>query len=122
MLKVYTGLQGAVEVDLYEVCYEIDIIKGRFMETVGVVYAPQGAVNIFFKIFSDARLYSLYLDKYVFLKTRVILREDRYKKEREMAIRQKLLKISEAVLYIGEELYVMEENGEDSDGEDEIEV
>lgn len=89
---------GAVEVDLHEVSYEIDIIKGRFVETMGDAYALQEGVELFCWIFPNVYLHSLYLDKYVYLKTRAILREDYWQKERELDIRKKLLEACEATL------------------------
>lgn len=67
-----------MEVDLHKVNHEIEIVKGRFVETVGDVYAPQEAISLVGCIFSDVHLHSLYLDKYLYLKIRAILREDLY--------------------------------------------
>lgn len=125
MLKFIQGLRGGaveVEVNLHEVNYQIDIRKGRFVETVEEVYAPHEAVQLFFKIFPLVGLHSLYLDKYVFLKTRAILRKDRYQKERELAIRLKLLEMREAALADGGKLYVEDESDKDSEGEEPVEV
>lgn len=50
MLKVYLRLRGGameVDVDLHEVNYQRDIVKGRFVETVEAVHAPMKLLNYF---------------------------------------------------------------------------
>lgn len=78
MLKLNLGLrEGAVELEV-DLNYENRFRQGPFVETIEDVNAPHEAVELFFKIFPDAKLHSLYLDKYIFLKARVVLREDRH--------------------------------------------
>lgn len=84
MLKVYLGLRGGsveVEIDIHEVDHHINIRRRNFIETAKDVYAPYDVVTIFFKKFPNARLHSLFLSKYVGLKIRVELADERRKKK-----------------------------------------
>lgn len=68
------------------------------METIKDVIIPKAAVELFCRVFYGTTLCSLYLAKYVYLKTRVMLRKHRAEKERRLAILQRELKACEAAL------------------------
>lgn len=74
-----------VEVNLYEVSYQIDVVKGQFVETVKDVPMMQSSSSSRFSMMFICTP-STWINVF-FLKTRVVLREDGYQKERELAIK-----------------------------------
>lgn len=101
MLKIYLSLRGgfvAIEFILYEVIHEMEIVQGQLMETIRDMTIPQKVIKLFYIVFDGTTLHSLYLDKYVYLKTRAMLRKHRAKKERRLVILQREVEVRELAL------------------------
>ncbi|KAI5667531.1 hypothetical protein M9H77_17384 [Catharanthus roseus] len=62
------------------------------------IYCRKCSVVMARRVFDGTILHSLYLDKYVYLKTRAMLSKDRTEKERRMAILQRELEARKAAL------------------------